>query len=107
MNQEIAISKIMSEIKERHLISSYADFDIKYYLNLAVAIGYDIGRNKRPKNKKRIGQYNKDGSFIQSFESAREAERKTFIGYGNISSCANNKRKTAGGYIWKFINYGK
>ncbi len=31
-----------------------------------------------------------------------EAERKTGINDGNIASVCKEKRKTAGGYIWKY-----
>lgn len=31
-----------------------------------------------------------------------EVERKLKISQANISACARNKRKTAGGYIWRY-----
>lgn len=55
--------------------------------------------------KKPIGQYDKQGNLIKEFGGIREAERETGISSSQISSVALNKpmRKTAGGYVWKFL----
>ena len=53
---------------------------------------------------KNIIQFNKKMEKINQFKSVREAERKTKISNGNISECCQGKRKTAGGYIWKYEN---
>ena len=54
-------------------------------------------------NKKSISQYTKDGIFISSFESAHDAARANNIkGSSHITECCNGKRKTCGGYIWKY-----
>ena len=37
------------------------------------------------------------------FESVHEAQRKTGISQGNISQVCNGKRKTIGGFHWKFL----
>lgn len=37
------------------------------------------------------------------FDSAREAERKTGINNGNIGKVCLGKRKTSGGYHWRFV----
>lgn len=44
-----------------------------------------------------------DGNIIRTFPSAHEAARETDICYSSIASCCAGKRKTAGGYIWKYI----
>ena len=38
------------------------------------------------------------------YESINEAKRQTGINNGNISLCCLNKRKTAGGYKWAYLN---
>lgn len=53
-------------------------------------------------NSKPINMFSKDGSFIRSFSSAREAEVELGISHSHISQCCNNKRSTTGGYVWKF-----
>ena len=37
------------------------------------------------------------------FESTKDAERKTGINHGNISKVCLGKRKTIGGFHWKFL----
>lgn len=53
-------------------------------------------------NSKRIDMYSKDGEYIRSFKSASDAEETMNINHSHISQCCHGKRKTTGGYIWKF-----
>lgn len=53
-------------------------------------------------NKKPVLQFDKSGNYIAEFESASAASLITGINLGNISQVCMNKRKTAGGYIWKY-----
>lgn len=52
--------------------------------------------------RKPVIQYSKNGEKIAEYISAVEAENLTSIGRSHISQCCNGKRKTAGGYIWRF-----
>ena len=49
----------------------------------------------------KVMQFDKGNNFIKRFKSISDAKRKTGINLANISQCINNKRKTAGGFIWK------
>ena len=51
---------------------------------------------------KKVNQFNKLGELINSFGSTREAFRLTGVDYRSISANANGKRKSAGGFIWKY-----
>jgi len=44
----------------------------------------------------------KNNIIISNFYGAAEAERYTGVNHRHISECCNNKRKTAGGYQWKY-----
>ena len=44
----------------------------------------------------------KNGERINEFYGAYEAERATGIANSSINECCRNKRKTAGGYEWKY-----
>ena len=44
--------------------------------------------------------------IINTFVSASEAGRKTNINSSKISAVCNGKRKSTGGYKWKYINQG-
>lgn len=62
------------------------------------------GEATREKTSKKIIQYDKRGNFIREYPSAMEAARQMGSEnyMPNISRCANGKRKTANGYIWKW-----
>lgn len=51
---------------------------------------------------KPVYQLDKMGNIINNFVNAREAENITGISHKHISCCCNGKRKTTGGYCWKF-----
>lgn len=52
-----------------------------------------------------VGQLDKDGGeLINTYKSLNEAMRQTGINVGSISMCCNGKIKSAGGYVWKYLN---
>ena len=51
---------------------------------------------------KRIYQYSLDGTFIREWKSISEAGRALHISASNITMCAQNTRKQAGGFCWKY-----
>lgn len=51
-----------------------------------------------------INQLNLIGEFIKEWECAIQVERELGINHSNISLCCNGKRKSAGGYVWKYKN---
>jgi hypothetical protein len=51
---------------------------------------------------KKVNQFDKDGSFIRSFNSFNEAARITGIWEASIRNCCIGKHQYAGGYIWRF-----
>lgn len=55
-------------------------------------------------NSKPINQYNLDGSFIRSWDSTMDVQRKLCFYSSSIRACANGKRKTAYGFIWKYAS---
>ena len=53
-------------------------------------------------NGQPVCQYDKGGAFIALYASTREAERITKIRRSHISECCSMKRKTAGGFVWRY-----
>ncbi len=53
---------------------------------------------------KLVGQYSQEGKLINTFESIREAAKQVKIGREGISRCCQDKLKTSGGFVWKFLN---
>lgn len=51
---------------------------------------------------KRVEQYTKDGKHIQTFGSILEASEKTGANNRHISCVCKGKRKTTGGFMWKY-----
>ena len=49
-----------------------------------------------------ILQFSKDGELIAEYSSIHEAERQTGCNQGNICRCCKGKRKSAGGFIWRY-----
>lgn len=64
---------------------------------------YNASYGNTPKSKEKvILQYNKNGDFIKKWKSISEVERQLKISHVSIVNNCKNKRKTAGGYIWKY-----
>lgn len=54
------------------------------------------------KNKIKIYQYDKNGNYVNKYNSIIEASKLNGINATHISLCAKGKQKTCGGYIWKY-----
>ena len=61
-------------------------------------------RNERvaDSRSKPILQYSKSGDFIRGWKSAREVERMLGIANSHIIACCKGKRKSAGGFVWRY-----
>lgn len=53
-------------------------------------------------NSKPVTQYDMKGNYIAEFSATHEACRITGINQGTLAACARGKRKSAGGYTWKY-----
>jgi len=49
-----------------------------------------------------VEQYYPNGLYIDTYTSSKEAERETGVASSNISAVCNDKRNTAGGFVWKY-----
>lgn len=56
----------------------------------------------RVKQAKAVIQCHRNGTLIREWESITEASSTLHIHNGSISECCKGKRKTAGGYVWKY-----
>lgn len=54
-------------------------------------------------NSKKVMQYDKEYNLIKIWDSTMDAQRELNIKSYNISKCCNGKTKSAGGFIWKYI----
>ena len=62
-------------------------------------------RNERvaKANSKPVAQYTKAGAFIKVWASAAEVKRQLGFNHSNIIQVAKGNRKTACGFIWKYV----
>lgn len=66
-----------------------------------------LGRKMKDSSKQKISnstshpiiQFNKNGEFIKEWKNSETVKKE--LGISHSACCANGKRKTAGGYIWK------
>lgn len=54
-----------------------------------------------------VYQYTIDGELVAVWKSTREAARIGGYSNSSISKCCRGKRKTAGGYVWKYKPLGE
>lgn len=52
--------------------------------------------------KIKVNQYDINGNFIKQWNYIREVQKALNINNANIVACCKGKRKTAGGYIWRY-----
>ena len=62
-----------------------------------------IGKKSAITKSKPICQYTLDEKIVKTWASLTEVKRKTGFSQGNISEVANGNRKTAYGFIWKYV----
>lgn len=56
--------------------------------------------NRCYSGEKSVNQYDKEGNYIKTWKSIKEAQ--DFFKIGHISECCRGKVKTAGGFIWQY-----
>lgn len=62
----------------------------------------NLGKLGKLNKYSKIVQQIKDEVVVAEFYGLHEADRKTGFSFKNISACCRGKKKTTGGYQWKF-----
>lgn len=52
---------------------------------------------------KKINQYDKNNNFIKTWDCMSDIERELNISICNICKCCKGKRKSTGGFIWRYF----
>lgn len=84
------ISSIRNHNTWTHLTKNIIFDDISYH------------RKERTRKTKPVIQYDENGDYIATYESARVAEQETNISHKLISSVCNGHKRIAHGFIWRF-----
>nr|DAT54007.1 MAG TPA: intron associated endonuclease [Caudoviricetes sp.] len=74
----------------------YVDGEVKRYIKTNANIN-SISNKSKP-----VIQYDKEGNFVNKYNSIREASRRTQVVISSIVENCKGKRKTAGGYVWRY-----
>jgi hypothetical protein len=61
-----------------------------------------VNKNQFKTRSKSVNQYDLNGTFIKTWKKIKDAANEFGINETNISSAAKGKRKTAGGFVWKY-----
>lgn len=60
--------------------------------------------NAKYSQSKKVIQYNLKGEFIKKWDCIKDVTRELKIDNSHIGDCCRRKRKTAGGYIWRYVD---
>lgn len=86
---------------EAQLIAQYHSNNPQYGYNCTVGGEISVIKHKA------VAQYDKDGNLIATYKSLKEACSHTGANNGSVSNVCTGKRKTANGFIWKYIDTEK
>lgn len=92
----------IDENKENNKIDNLEWCDRKYNVNYGTMIER-MSKTLTNRNDQsiKIDQFTKDGRFIKTWCSSREAERNGYR-HGDIIKCCKGRRYSANGYIWRY-----
>lgn len=65
---------------------------------------YKLGLKQSRIKPKQVIQLNKNNEIENVFESLQQVEKTLGYSSGNIAQVCNRKRKSAYGYIWRYVN---
>ena len=88
----IQFSKAFSDIEDLSVVSDDTDIDFTE----KITINENRGRS--------VGQYDLNMNLIKKHDSIAEAAKDVCIHKNNIWGVINNYRKTAGEFIWKYLD---
>lgn len=62
-----------------------------------------ISKKIKSSHKKKVNQFSLSGEFIKTYESLRDIQRTLGFNITNVTACAHGRKRSAYGYIWKFV----
>lgn len=94
-----------SDIAKKYNVKNSTIDDIYFHRSwsdLTKNIIFPSRKNNRARCGKKVIQYDLEMNYINEYESAHEAERKTGIGFRMISRVCNGNRPYTHGYIFQY-----
>ena len=86
--------------EEHHLFGTHRSEETKQKIS-KTRVENGTAKGKNNPRAKRVAQYDLNDNLIKIWEYIGQAEKE--LGIGHISNCCNGKRKTAGGFKWKYV----
>lgn len=95
---EAELMKWYDSVDNGYNSSEYGSGDYKHHKHS------EESKKRMSENRpsKPVLQFSKTEEFISEYSSISEAERQTGCKNQSISACCKGKRKSCGGYIWKY-----
>jgi hypothetical protein len=104
MEKDIAVNRIVRDMKMGGIICEDCLGEVRKYVDLAWVAGYENGRKQvNQHGNKPIGQYDKKGKLVNTFKSRIEAARMTHFSEAGIKRSMEEERPTKQGWIWKYL----
>lgn len=95
LNQKVICQLL--KISEGTVIRALNSFGISTHVRRGRAVTEVMKARRKP-----VEQYDKDMNYIACYASIAEASRATNTDKGDIGKTCAGKRKSAGGYVWKW-----
>ena len=103
MKQDIAIKRVLRDLKISGLISEGANGEVKIYLDALWVAGWEQARRENAaRTEKPITQYDASGHKMEVFDSIEKAAKQMRCSRETIARAIKMGRRTARGHIWKF-----
>ena len=107
LHEYVSIEELLSEnpgVKRYQIINCCTGKIVYVGIKVYRFHGESFNSFKTYRDKsKLVEQYDLNGNFINVFESVRKACKAVGLKGTQISGVCNGKNKTAGGYIWKYV----
>ena len=102
---EIDLDKLETNHKDENKLNNYVSnlewcthkYNSNYGTRAARIIPQTIDKTRTP-----IDQYTMDGVLIKEWYSTNEAARALGLAQQNLTKCCQGRRKSVGGYVWKY-----
>jgi hypothetical protein len=112
MELETAIKKQLLSIKLEDTIPSEYHWMLRKYFQQMYVVGFEAGREDFAQqlnhhSRKIIAQYNLNGKLVNTFNSLKEACKRTGFSKSGIQYSITNNIPTRQKWVWKYIEKEK
>ena len=106
MDQEVAVNRVLRDLKMLGLISEESNGEVKVFLNALVVVGIEIRSKEISKGTwKKVFQFDSKGNKIGEYVSAMEAARKTKSDRKVIERHSKTGKITRKGHYWSYTDF--